>query len=851
MTAVALKGLLARKTRALLTALAIVLGVAMISGTYVLTDSVQKAFSGVFSSAFQETDVTITGREVVDGAESAPTVPAGLLEKVRALPEVEAAAGAFLFRDVKLIDRTGKTIGESQASKYGLGVDPSQPRFNPLELQAGTWAGGPGEIVVDAPTARDRGLKIGDTVGAKAAGEVRRYRITGLAEIRGVGLGGSTLAAFDVPTAQAVLDERGRFDAISVAAKDGVSDARLAEAIRPLVPASAQVRTAAQQRRADEAKGKEVTGIIQPLMLAFAGIALFVGAFVIFNTISITVAQRTRELATLRTLGASRRQVLASVVLESLALGVVASLIGLVAGVGLAKALNALLEAIGAQSPDGGTVFAARTVVVALVVGVAMTVVAGLLPALRATRVPPIAAVREGAVLPAARHGRLRSFAGAVLLLAGFALLAQGMFGGGGTTAVLQALGAGIVLVFLALAMVAGGMVRPLAAVAGWPSRHLGGSSGRLASGNAARNPARTASTAAALMIGLALVTFVATLGGGLKDSTKGAVERQVTADYVMTSDEDPQFGTFPAAAGDRLAAAPGVTVASSVRRDLARIHGKTEFVAGVDPATIAQVYDFAWRRGSDASLAGLRGGAIVDTNYAADHDLRIGSPVRLDTPTGESLRLTVKATYHPPQADPLFRGLVIAREDFDRAFAHAANGFTFARVQGGAAPATTRRLQAAIAAFPEADVATKAAWVTDRTGAIDQILALFYALLALSVVVSLFGMVNTLVLSVFERTREIGMLRAIGMTRRQVRRMIRHESVITALIGATLGLPLGVALAALGARALADEGVGFHLPTGSLVVFVLVAVVAGVLAAIAPARRAARLDVLHALQQQ
>jgi len=404
-------------------------------------------------------------------------------------------------------------------------------------------------------------------------------------------------------------------------------------------------------------------------------------------------------------------------------------------------------------------------------------------------------------------------------------------------------LGAGTLLLFTGVAMMSSHLVKPLARVVGLPARRLGGSAGRLATRNSVRNPARTASTAAALMIGLALVTFVATLGGGLKDSVTSQLKDQAKSDYVVSASSNE--GTFSKAADKALAGVPGVEVASSICSDQARILGETTNVVGVDPAIIARVYRFDWEHGSDAAVARLGDGVIVDTDYAKSKHLAIGSRLRAQTPTGEFHTYVVKATYKAPKVQPLFTGVVISQASFDADFHQAKNVLAFA--DGG----TSAGVKRALAAFPDARVETKAAYVARMGKDVNTTLALFYVLLALSVIVSLFGMVNTMILSVYERTRELGMLRAIGMTRRQARRMVRHESVITALIGAGLGLPLGVLLAAIATKGLSSQGIGFHLSIAPLVAFTLVAVVAGVLAAIPPARRASRLNVLSALQYE
>ncbi len=849
MSAVALKGLLGRKLRSVLTGLAIVLGVAMISGTFILTDTINKAFAHVFAVSYRHSDAIISGRQFVSGASSVSTVPASVLGRVRALPGVAAASGSYLFDTVKLIDRHGETIASGGAPSLGFGIDPSQPRFNPITLASGHWAVGPGQVVIDTATAAGEHYRVGDTIAAKGDGPVKSYTVVGVGKIGGVSIGGATLAIFDVPTAAAVLHKSG-YDDISVAARPGVSQARLAAEIEPLLPPVAQVRTGSQQASHDATEITAGTSVVKYILLAFGAIALFVGAFVIFNTISITIAQRTRELATLRTLGASRRQVLRSVMLESFVIGLAASLVGLFAGLGLAKGLNAAFVALGVNLPQAGTVLAGRTIIVSLLVGTLVTLAAGLFPAVRATRVPPISAVREGAVLPSSRHAHRRPYVAGAVILLGLAVIVQGLFATSGAQSVLMLLGAGTLLLFIGVALVSSYVVRPLASIVGRPARALGGAAGRLAVANSVRNTSRTAATAAALMIGLALIAFVATLGAGLRNSTKDALSKQVTADYVLTPSTTGS-GSFPTQTASALAGVRGVAVVSAVRSDRANVSGASTTVAGVDPATIGHVYRFAWNNGSDADLAHLGDGAIVQSSYATKHHLSVGHPLTLQAPNGTTRRVTVAATYDPPQADPVLPKIVISQAAFDRTFPTPQDTQAFLNVNGGPTAAMTAELKRALTAYPDAHIQTRTAWITAQGKSVDQVLDLFYVLLALSVIISLFGMINTLVLAVFERTRELGMLRAIGMTRRQMRRMIRHESIVTALIGAALGLPLGVLLAALTTRALGSLGIGFHLPTQQLAAFVLLAVIAGIAAATLPARKAARLNVLHALQYE
>ena len=850
MTGVALKGLLARRLRAVLTALAIVLGVAMVSGSFVLTDTISKAFDTIFTSSYSHTDAVVSGKKLVDYSNGGnATVPQALLERIKRIRDVDAASGALIDLNgdsthANLIGRDGKAIQSNGNPTFGFGIDPSQPRFNPLKLKQGRWATGAHQVVIDAQTAEKHHFAVGDTIGVAAHGPKETFRIVGTATYGDVkSLGGATIAVFSVPTAQRLLDLNG-YSVISVAAKSGVSADKLVSELKRDVPATAQVRTAKQQAKEDKQGVASFVSFIRGFLLGFGGIALFVGAFVIFNTLSITVAQRTRELATLRTLGASRRQVLRSVVLESFAIGLVASVIGLFLGFALARGLSSLFGSLGLSLPEASSVYATHTFVISLLLGVVVTVVAGFVPALRATRVPPIAAVREGAVLQ--RKRRLGPVAGVVLFGIASALIAYATLGGHlGSGKSLLALAGGTLLGLLGVAGFAPVLVTALAALVGIPARRLGGAAGRLATDNATRNPGRTASTAAALMIGLALVSFVAVLGNGVHGSIDRAIGKQVTADWVVTSQNG--WSAFPAGAGRAVTKAPGVTLASDLRSDRGRIGKANVSVNGVEPSTIARVYHFDWKQGSNATLARLDGhGALVKQSFAKKHHLAVGNGFTLRSPAGKPLRLTVAGVFQPPRVMEVLGGVVISQTAFDRTFTRPSNSLTL--VEGSP---TRAGLDRALAAFPDVKAQTQADYVKAQSSFIDTMLNLLYVLLALSVIVSLFGMVNTLVLSVFERTRELGMLRAVGMTRRQTRRMVRHESVITALIGAALGLPLGIMLAAAVTHAVGKYGVSFSLPVSSLVVFTVAAVIAGILAAIAPARRASRLDVLKALQYE
>jgi putative ABC transport system permease protein len=850
MRRVALKGLWWRRGRAVLTAFAVVLGVAMVSGTFILTDTINKAFDTIFQDSYSTTSAVISGKEVVKEATSGTaTVPAPLLARVRGNENVAAATGAIFnltgtSDQTKLIDKKGESLGSSNNGQFGFGFDPRAERFNPMSLTAGRWATGPGQVVIDKSTAADNGYDVGDKIGVAANGPARQYTITGLARYgKENSIGGATFAVFDVPTAQALLGKRGQYDTIFAAARDGVSSEQLVKDLRPIVPPAAQIKTGQQQADADSKDVQENSKFIQYFLLGFGFIALGVGAFVIFNTLSITLAQRIRELATLRTLGASRRQIKRSVLTEGLAMGVFASVVGLVLGFALAKGLNGLFKLFGIDLPSASTVVEPRTIIVALGLGIVITLIASLSPARRATRIAPVAALREGATLPP-RLGARRPAIPMTILVVGAALSLAGAVGVGSLGQSMILVGVGAVALFLGVIMIAGRLVRPLVAVLGAPARRFGGSPGRLASGNSTRNTTRTATTAAALMIGLALVTLCATVFSGFRASTRSADEKAVSADYVVTSKSG--FDTVPADAGAAVARAPGVKSVSPVRQDQAKAFGKTVVVNGVGPR-FNETVKLGLDNGADAVIPRLgASGAIVGKSYADDHALRVGSPLVLTTSNGRSMTVKVAAVADPEAQ--LTGEVLISQAAFDAHFPRPSDIYVFVRAADGTNAATTKAIDGAVSAFPEVDARTRSAWIDFRGKDMAQFLTLLYVLLALSVVVSLFGMVNALVLTVFERTREIGMMRAVGMTRRQLRRMVRHESIITALIGAGLGLPLGLAVAAAMAGALETP---FVLPVPSLVIFTIVAIIAGVLAAIAPARRAAKLNVLNALHYE
>ena len=799
MTRVVLRGLAARPLRTALTALAIVLGVAMVSAAFTFTDTTRTAADALSSDSYDGTAAVVSARTAFevgsdDWAVQRPEIPASAVERVRQVPGVSAAVGDITDYDAKIIGKDGKPLGDGPY--FGVGFDAGAAgaeRLTPFRLEDGRWAAGPSEVVIDAGTAEKEGYGIGDRV-AVAAKQTARYEVVGVARFASVkSLGTATVAVFDLPTAQKALGQPGSVDSVLVAADEGVSAAQLRGTLAAELD-EFSVSTAAAHDRFTFDGLKMFVGIIKTVLLIFGGVAIVVGAFTIFNSLSITVAQRTRELGQLRMAGASRRQVLGAVLSEALVVGVLASVVGLFGGLGLAEGLSGLFSAMGLELPTAETVFATRTIVVAMALGVLVTLFAGLVPAWRATRVPPVAAL-QGPGDAVERAG----------------------------------------LVKRAVRAVAGAIARPV--------EKAGGTAGMLARRNSMRHPGRTAATAAALTIGVALMTAVAVIGAGLKDSTKGSLERRIAAEYVLIGEDGWSPVDVPAV--QAAASAPGVESVAGIKQDGGQAFGDVEVVNGIEPG-VASLFRFDWAEGDDSIPASLGAdGAIVDEGWAEEHGLAVGDSFTVTSSNGTALELTVRGIESSPVLDAMSLGpITVGEEAFSAAFSAEKPFITFVGAPESAGPALDR----ALAAHPAAAAEPVEEFIASRTADVDTLLAIFAVLLALAVIISLFGIVNTLVLATFERTRELGMLRAVGMTRRQMRRMVRGESIVTALLGASTGMVIGLGLAAVATSLLADEGLTFAVPVTALIVLTVVAVLAGVLAAILPARRASRLDVLTAL---
>ena len=850
MTGLAVKSLWARRVRALTTTLAVVIGVAFVAGTYILTDTTFAAFDEIFEDSLAKTDVVITAKEEVrQETGEVPSFSATALPEVRQVDGVRLAVGQ-IFTPGAFFDAENEEIGNQFAPKFITSALPEA-----LETQTYVEGRPPRtrrEVALDQSAAEEAGLARGDTLKLASVERVAAYRIVGLTKLGQASWGGASIAGLVLPEAQRITGKRGEFDQILIAADEGVSEETLKQRVQQRVAdPSLLVETAKENAERNSDQIRDDLGFLRIALLVFAFVALFVGAFLIFNTFSITVAQRVREFGMLRTLGAGHGQILGSVVVEALAIGILGALLGLAGGYAIAVGLNALFVAIGIDLPTTALVTKTRTIVAALAIGIGVTLVSSFVPALRATRVPPIAALLALELPRSRRRGAVYAALAALLSLGGLALVLLGLFGGGSGGTAAARLGAGAVAVLLGVSLFSPRLVRPLASLAGKPLELLRRLTGRLARENTQRNPARTAVTAAALMIGLAVVAFVTVFAAGINSSIATAVDESFQGELVMQNSDG--FSPISPRAAEAARQVPGVELVSTVRAAQAKLvegGGKLR-VSALAPDADA-VLSIDWTEGGPGALRRLDDDqVIVDKSLASDNDLERGDEVRFLTQIGARPRLEVVGEFEDKAE--LLGNAIVTQGLMASAFDQSDDFLDFIELAPGArAEAVQARLSRTMKReFPVVEVRNQQELKEHQEEQINQLLGLIYALLALAVIVSLFGIANTLALSIHERTRELGMLRAIGMSRRQVRTMIRYEAVITALIGALLGMVIGVIFAALISQPLEDEGFALSYPVGQLIGMLVFAAFAGVLAAIPPARRASRLNVLEALQYE
>jgi len=840
---VAIKGILARKLRLAFTALAVVIGVAFMTGTLVLTDTINRTFDDLFATVYKGTDAVVRATGQFDAPQGMGAqrgrVPAWLLAKVERVPGAAEAEGDVLGY-ARIVARDGRPLGNPAYGAPTLGGSWSTvARLNPFTLVAGRPPQGLHEMVIDRKSARDGHLQTGDVTTVLTEAPPQKMRITGIVRFGSTDSpGGATVALFTLPVAQRLVAQPGMFDTISVVADKGVPQDVLASHIAKVLPAGYEAATGAQVVKETQSDVRKAMSFFTTFMVAFAVIALVVGGFIIFNTFSMTVAQRAREHA----LGASNRQVLGSVLLEAAAVGLVASAVGLGLGVGVAIGLKGLLAALGLAVPAGGVAFLPRAAAVSLLAGVGITVVPACSPARKASKVPPVAAMRDIVTGSSGYGSKERVAVGTVITCAGTSALLTGLFSG--VPDKLAVVGPGALLVFFGVSVLGRSVSLPLSRFIGWPLPRLRGTTGQLARQNATRNPKRTAASASALMVGTGLVAFITIFASSTKASIDTTIDKSFTGDYIVASGAGLMGGLGPSLAG-RLNRLPEVEVATGTRAGLVKVQGSVRRVLGLDAPAAFRLLDLRPLAGRPADL-GANSIAVLEDVAEQDH-LRLGSQVHVVFKDTGPRALRVAMIYGESQpAGDYVLGMAAYRANF------AAGYDNEIFVKKSPAVSNTRALDAVnevAAGYPGAKVLDRASYKAEQAKPVDQVLSLVYTLLGLTIVIALLGIANTLALSIFERTREIGVMRAVGMTRGQLRSSVRWESVMIALQGTVLGLAVGTFFGWALVRASAKQGIEqFSLPVADLAVIVALAALAGMVAAVLPGRRAAKLDVLKAV---
>lgn len=838
----ALRNVFAHKARLLMTVLAVLLGVAFVSGTLVFTNTISDAYQKSSAKGFDQVDVAIRAKSAEDTGDTVGRthkLTRPLLDKAAGVPGAASAIGV-VEGFTAIADKHGKLIGggfQSQGGNYWGDKDPRYP------LTAGHAPHGAGEIAIDAETAKRAGYKVGDTVRMSVDGPVLEPVVAGVfsTDDGNVAAGGS-LALFDTATAQRLFHSVGAYDEIDVKAAPGTSQSALRSAIDAALPKD-RVSTTTGQKLADD-QAEQISAAMSGMktgLLVFAGIALFVGTFIIANTFTMLVAQRTKELALLRAVGASRRQVTRSVLIEAFVVGAVAAVGGLAAGVGIGAAMRSLMGTLGATVPDGPLVVSPGTVGTALLVGVLVTMLAAWLPGRRAAKIPPVAAMSSVHAKATTKSLVLRNTIGALFAVAGVAvvLYATTMDGSDGQAP----MGLGAVLLILGVFVLTPLLSRPLIAAAA-PVLRVFGISGKLARQNSVRNPRRTAATASALMIGLTLITGMTVMAGSLQKSIDKMATSAIRADYLVSM---ANGNSLSPDVEKKLAAVDGVTGISPLRNAPSRIDRQTEFLTGVNGAAIGELTDLPVTDGS-FEVRGTR--VVVDSETAKSHGWKAGSRFRVSYEDGARQNLTVTGVY---KANEVMRGIMLDNATLAPHQRDASDMQVMVKTASGASDGTKDRLEKALGDNPAIKVQDKQDFSDSIAQMFTLMLNMLYGLLAMAVIVAVLGVINTLAMSVFERSQEIGMLRAIGLDRKGIKRMVRLESLVISLFGGVLGIGLGVffgwaAGELLGSRMSTYELV---LPWGRMALFLLLAATVGVLAALWPARRAARLNMLTAIKSE
>ncbi len=834
-----LKNLAANKIRLALTTFAVILAVSFVVSSFVLTDGLRSSFNNLSDEIVAGTDLELRTVEEFGQAE---LLPESTLDQVAAIDGVAAAVAFYSTENVRPINAEGEEIPNSGPPQFAFGwVD--DPRLATLTITEGRGPDGPGEFTMDLDAAANHGFAVGETYDIIAPTGRTEATLTGLTSFgENNDTLGATLMQFDLQALQDLVGSDG-YEAIAVALDGGADKDAVQAAMAELLPGTEVVdqATLASEQRAQFNDGINIIGNI---LLGFAGISLFVSIFIIYNTFSIVLGQRTREMALLRMVGADPAQLRRSVQGEALVIGIVASAVGVAAGVAVALGLRGLFGAIGADLPDSPIVIAPRTVLVAAAVGIGVTLISAIGPARKAARVAPVAALRDGASAGQS-SGRVRTAIGVGLVLVGMAAGAAGLFTASATASIIALLAIGSIAVFVGVTMLSPLVAEPITRLLGWPLHRTLGTSGRLAQQNAGRNPQRTATTAAALMIGLAMVAMTLTVGESVKAQLRSTLESSVMADYLASeSDGESQFPTELTA---QLAELPETGTVTSFRYDEGMVGGEIRDIMATDLAASAELFDLGIEEGT-AHDSTIIDPILVSNEEAESAGIAVGDTVSMDFASGQTRDLTVIGIY----ADDVVteEAFLLDLSTWDQVGANTVDTWLALSLAEGV---TAEQAEAAFAPiqanYPQVDINSANEFVEEIEGTVDQALAAVNVMVALAVIIALIGIANTLALSVFERTRELGLLRAVGMTRSQLRRMVRLEAGLVALFGAALGVGLGVAFGWAAVVALpATVTSTLAVPTTRILVLVGVAGAAGLVAAWGPARRAAKLNVLDAI---
>ncbi|MGD9797132.1 MAG: ABC transporter permease [Acidimicrobiia bacterium] len=838
-----IKNLLARKFRLVTTGSAVLIGVAFMAGGLVLSDTIGRAFDNLFAKLGEETDAVVRSSDTVDSdfGEVRGRIDASIIDTVRDVDGVDKVAPSIASFRAQIINPEGEEVGPSA----GAGPPTIGDVWNgDDELSGGRVVDGRApasddEVVIDRASAEDGDIEVGETITVSTKVGVLPYEVVGLIGFEQLNsIGGASFVGFTFDAAQEVLGEAGKVDSVAVSAEDGVSQDELRDRLAEVVPAGVEVVTGQTVVEENQDAIGDNFGFFDILVNVFAGIALFVGSFIIYNTFSILVAQRTREMALLRAIGASRRQVLGALLAEAVVVGLLASLLGLLGGLGLAALLLNVLESVGFELPSQGYVLTSATVVTTVVVGVGVTVVAAVFPAWRGASVPPLAAMRDVA-LEDRGSSRIRLGLGTLVTVGGVALVLAGLFGAD----VVQT-GFGVALVFLGVAALGPVFARPMVAFLGWPVARYRGVTGRLARENAMRNPKRTSRTAAALLIGVALVGTITIVASSVKASFKDIFEDQFTSDFVVSAGQFGAGGVSPQLAGE-LADRPELDTVAPLRFAPGTFDGEDGLIAAIGSEAVGDLFDIGVVAGDADDLDD--DGLAVLREKAEDEGWELGTRVPVKFPGTAEFEATVALIY---TKDEVTGAYFFGLPAFDAHVADNYDSTIYVSVADGVDFDDARAaIEEVSEPYPSISVEDREEFVETNLSSINIVLNIIYALLFLSVLIALLGITNTLALSIVERTRELGLLRAVGMTRRQMRGSVRWEAVLIALFGTIGGLGVGVFFGWAIFKALEEEGFKiFAVPFGQLFVIAVIGSVAGVLAALLPARRAARLDILTAI---